>query len=67
MESVFESNEFLRDRLKEEREVALRIDKGSAFQSRGAHTLNAPRPIDRRASGWVSNDMSDDLSERTGV
>ena len=22
-------------------------------------TLNARRPIDRRASGWVSNDMSD--------
>ena len=53
--------------MKEDREVALRIDKGKAFQSRGAHTLNARRPIDRRASGWVSNDMSDDLSERTGV
>ena len=36
-------------------------------QSRGAHTLKARWPIDRRASGWVSNDMSDDLSERTGV
>ena len=23
----------------------------------GAHTLNARRPIDRRASGWVSNDV----------
>ena len=47
-----------------------RIDKGKAakaFQSRGAHTLNARWPIDRHASGWVSNDMSDDLNERTGV
>ena len=34
----------------------------------GAHSkLNARRPIDRRASGWVSNDISDDRSERTGV
>ena len=53
--------------MKDEREVALRIDKGKAFQSRGAHTLKARWSIDRRASGWVSNDMSDDLSERTGV
>ena len=51
MESVLESNEFWlsRDCLNEEREVALRIDKDSAFQSRGAHTLTARRPIDRRA------------------
>ena len=34
-----------------------------ARHSRAAHTLNARRPIDRRASGWVRNDMSDDLSE----
>ena len=53
--------------MNEERNVALQIDKDNAFHSRGAHTLNARRPMDKRASGWVSNDMSDDRRERTGV
>ena len=48
-------------------DVALRRDKGDAFQSRGAHTVKARRPMDKRASGWVSNDKSDDRRELTGM